>query len=40
MPDDLKVPANRQEAGRADKVDVASFLNLKRAEPIHIGKTP
>lgn len=39
MPEGLTVPGNRQEAGKADKVDVASFLNLKRAEPIHIGKS-
>ena len=36
MPDKLKVPGNRQEAG-ADEMDVASFLNLKRAEPV-VGK--
>ena len=33
MPEKLKVPGNRQEAG-ADEMDVASFLNLKRAKPV------
>eukprot|EP00339_Tiarina_fusa_P028653 CAMPEP_0117038568 /NCGR_PEP_ID=MMETSP0472-20121206/27126_1 /TAXON_ID=693140 ORGANISM="Tiarina fusus, Strain LIS" /NCGR_SAMPLE_ID=MMETSP0472 /ASSEMBLY_ACC=CAM_ASM_000603 /LENGTH=125 /DNA_ID=CAMNT_0004748823 /DNA_START=68 /DNA_END=445 /DNA_ORIENTATION=- len=36
MPEDLKVPGNRQEEG-ADGVDVMEFLNLKRAP--ELGKT-
>ena len=33
MPDKFKVPEARQEKG-VDSVDVMSFLNVKRAEPL------
>lgn len=33
MPERLKVPVNRFDSG-ADEMDVASFLNLKRAVPL------
>jgi hypothetical protein len=33
MPDDLKVPGNRQEGG-VEAVDVMAFLNLKRAPSV------
>lgn len=34
MPEDLKLPGNRKEAG-VEEVDVLQFLNLKRAGGVH-----
>lgn len=33
MPEDLKLPGNREEGG-AEDVDVMDFLNLKRAPSV------
>ena len=38
MPEDFKVPANRPESVLVDAIDVASFLNLKRAKPLVVSK--
>lgn len=37
MPDDLKLPGNRQEGG-PDDVNVMEFLNLKRAPSMETKK--